>query len=60
MEKFDYQAAVKELEEIASRVENPATGIDDIDACIRRADELVASCRAWLRETGERVSGMDD
>lgn len=49
MEEFNYAEAIAELEKIAAEVENPSTGIDDIDKYIRRSDELVAKCRAYLR-----------
>lgn len=42
MEEFNYAEAIAELEKIAAEVENPSTGIDDIDKYIRRSDELVA------------------
>ncbi len=58
-EKFDYNKAVEELESIAKLVEDPATGIDDIDKYIKRSEELIASCRAYLRSAGEKVSAMD-
>ena len=48
-EKFDYNEAVAELERIALRVEDPATGLDEIDRCLRRADELIENCRSYLR-----------
>jgi exonuclease VII small subunit len=47
--KFDYNEAVAELEKIAARVEDPATGLDEIDRCIRRSDELIGQCREYLR-----------
>ena len=47
--KFDYNEAVAELEKIAARVEDPATGLDEIDRCIRRSDELIGRCREYLR-----------
>ena len=47
--KFDYDGAVAELEKIAARVEDPATGLDEIDRCIRRSDELIRQCREYLR-----------
>lgn len=59
MEKFDYGAAVKELEAIAAKVEDPGTGIDEIDGYIRRSEELVTACRAWLREARGKVSAID-
>ena len=44
--EFDYAKAVEELEAIAVKVEDPETGIDDIDKYIRRSDELIEACRA--------------
>lgn len=58
--KFDYTKAVEELEAIAARVEDPQTGIDDIDRYIRRSDELVEACRAYLRGAREKLESMDN
>ena len=49
MENFDYAKAMEELEAIALKVEDPKTGIDDIDKYIKRSQELVAACREYLR-----------
>ena len=54
-ETFDYAAAVAELEKIAATVENPETPVDDIDKYLKRSEELIASCRNWLRGIRERV-----
>ncbi len=59
-EKFDYTKALEELEAIASKVEDPKTGIDDIDRYIKRTDELVEACRAYLRGARERLESMDN
>ena len=48
-EKFDYKKAMEELEAIAAKVENPQTGIDDIDKHMKRSQELIAQCREYLR-----------
>ena len=56
MEKFDYTKAVEELEAIAAKVENPQTGIDDIDKYIKRSQELIEACRAYLRGAREKVN----
>lgn len=58
MEKFDYAAALKELEKIAVKVEDPSTGIDDIDKCIRRSDELIAGCREYLRTARKKLDTL--
>ncbi len=58
-ERFDYAKAIEELEAIAAKVEDPQTGIDDIERYIRRSDELVEACRAYLRGARERLDSMD-
>ena len=57
-EKFDYTKAVEELESIAAKVEDPRTGIGDIDRYIRRSEELIEACRAYLRGARERLDEM--
>ena len=59
MEKFDYAKAVATLEEILAKVEDPATGIDDIDKYVRQAEELSARCREYLRSVREVVDKID-
>ena len=58
MEEFDYAKAVEELEAIASKVEDPQTGIDDIEKYIRRSEELVEACRAYRRGVRTRLDSM--
>lgn len=58
-EKFDYSAAVARLEAIAEKVEDPSTGLDDIDALIRKSDELIGECRAYLRSVRDTVENLD-
>ena len=58
-EDFDYSEAVAELEKIAAKVEDPGTGIDDIDAYIRKADALIARCRKYLRTAREKAESME-
>lgn len=58
MEGFDYAKAVEELESIAIKVEDPHTGIDDIDKYIKRSQELVEACRAYLRGVREKVEDL--
>ncbi len=54
-EKFDYTAAVSELEKIAAKVEDPATSLDDIGALVKRSKELIEACRQYLRTVKESV-----
>ena len=58
-ETFDYMKAVRELEEIAAKVENPETKLDDIDALVGRSRELLKACRAYLRTVKEKVDSLD-
>ena len=54
-ERFDYMKAVEELEAIAAKVEDPSTGVGDIDRYVRRSKELLEACRAYLRGTKEKL-----
>ena len=58
--EFDYAKAVEELEVIASKVEDPQTGIDDIDRYIKRSEELISACRAYLRGAREKLDSMNN
>ena len=57
-ETFDYNEAIAELEKIAARVEDPATGLDEIDRCIKRSDELIVRCREYLRTVRNQVESL--
>lgn len=59
MEKFDYKEAVRELESVAAKVEDPSTGLDDIDKYVKRSKELIAACRAYLRTVRDKVDKLD-
>ena len=52
--KFDYKKAVEELEAMAAKVEDPNTGIDDIDKYMKRSRELLEACREYLRGAREK------
>lgn len=57
-EKFEYTKAIEELEAIAAKVEDPKTGIDDIDKYIKRSQELIEACRAYLRGAREKLENI--
>ena len=57
-ENFDYAKAMEELEAIAAKVEDPKTGIEDIDKYIKRSEELVNACREYLRGARETLDGL--
>ena len=56
---FDYAKAIAELEEIAAKVENPETKLDDIDALVGRSKELLKQCREYLRIVKEKIDSLD-
>lgn len=58
MKDFNYLDAVKRLEELALKVEDPSTGLDEIDKCIKESDSLVSECRAYLRTAREKAEGI--
>ena len=57
--QFDYAATMAELEEIARKVEDPATGLDDIDTYVTRSKELLGACRAYLRTVKEKIDTLE-
>lgn len=56
---FDYAGAMAELEQIARKVEDPATGLDDIDTYVTRSKELIGQCRAYLREVKDKIDTLE-
>ena len=54
---FDYKKAIEELEAIAAKVEDPQTGIEDIDKYIKRSQELIVQCRDYLRGARDIIQG---
>ena len=59
-QKFDYAKAMAELEEIARKVEDPATGLDDIDVLVARSKVLIKACRDYLRGVKEKIDSLSD
>lgn len=57
-QKSEYTKAIEELEAIAAKVEDPKTGIDDIDKYIKRSQELIEACRAYLRGAREKLDSL--
>lgn len=58
-EKFDYTAAIAELEEIAAKVENPETSLADIDALVSRSRDLLKACRDYLRTIKDKIDSLE-
>ena len=59
IDKFDYAKAIEELDEIAAKVENPETKLDDIDALVVRSKELLKQCRDYLRSVKDKIDSID-
>ena len=49
---------MEELEAIAKKVEDPQTGIGDIDKYIKRSAVLIEACRRYLRTAREGMDGI--
>ena len=58
MKEFDYTKAMAELEEIALKVEDPRTGVEDIEKYMKRSQELMEACRNYLRGVREKLDAM--
>lgn len=58
MKEFDYTKAMAELEEIALKVEDPRTGVEDIEKYMKRSQELMEACRNYLRGAREKLDEM--
>ena len=58
-QKFDYSAAMAQLEAIAKKVEDPETALDEVDALVSRSKELVKQCREYLRGVKEKIDSLD-
>lgn len=57
---FDYAKAIAELEEIAAKVENPETKLDDIDALVGRSKVLLGQCREYLRTVKDKIDSLEE
>ena len=57
--KFDYAAALAELEQIASKVENPETKLDELDALVTRSKELLKGCREYHKGVKDKIDSLE-
>ncbi len=53
-----YKEALKELEELVVKIEDPATNIEEISADMKRALELVNYCQIQLRSYKEEIEKL--
>ncbi|MBQ7268897.1 MAG: exodeoxyribonuclease VII small subunit [Bacteroidales bacterium] len=49
MKKFDYLEALSRLDLLAARIEDPATGLPEIEKYLKESAELIEACRKYLR-----------
>ena len=59
-EKFDYFKSMAELEEIAAKVEDPKTRLDDIGGLVSGSKEIIESCRKYLRTIRSEVENIEE
>jgi exodeoxyribonuclease VII small subunit len=57
-EKFSYEKAKAELEQILDELERGDTGVDTLAKHVKRAGELIRQCREKLRSTEKEVEGL--
>jgi len=50
-EKFNFEASIKELENIVKALENPDTGLDNSIELYKRGIDLLNKCSKKLEET---------
>ena len=56
MEKeINYEEAVKELEGIVAKMENDELNIDQMSQQLKRAQQLIKTCRDKLTKTDEEI-----
>lgn len=53
--EINYEAAVKELEAIVSKMENDELDIDQMSVQLKRAQELMKLCKDKLTKTDEEI-----
>lgn len=50
-----YRQALAELEKIVSKIENEEPDVDELNALVKKASELVKYCKNKLRSTEEEL-----
>ncbi len=57
-EKIGYDAAVQEIEEILSKIEEGDLGVDELAAKVNRVTHLLKICRDRLYKTEEQINSI--
>ncbi len=58
--KFDYAKAMARLEEIAVKVEDPKTSLDDIAGLVKESRALIKDCRDYLRGVRASIESVEN
>jgi len=56
--KITYQQAIEEIEDILSQIENDEMDVDELSAKLKRAAELLKTCKSRLKTTEEEVENI--
>lgn len=54
--KHNYSAAVEEINEILSKIENDNPDVDEITGMVNRALDLIKQCQKKLRDTETKIN----
>jgi exodeoxyribonuclease VII small subunit len=58
--EFSYDAAMKELQDIAAQLQGDTISIDDLAEKVSRATELIRLCREKLRHTESEIQELNE
>ncbi|MCR4773109.1 MAG: exodeoxyribonuclease VII small subunit [Prevotella sp.] len=58
MEEIKYEKAMRELEDIAAKMENDELDIDEIGAQLKRAQQLIKLCKDKLTKTDKEIKAI--
>lgn len=59
MKENKYDNAIKELENLLERMENNDISIDDMPAELKKAQQLIKTCRQQLLKTDEELKKIE-
>lgn len=60
MKKMKYKAAITELEQIVTEIENEEISVDDLSEKVERAAKLIQVCKDTLSKTEKEVEQILD
>ncbi len=57
-QKIKYETAVKQIEEIVAKLENGEMDIDEMSTQLKKAQELITTCRKKLIDTDKEIKEL--